>query len=178
MSKKQKEDPQTQKTEINTNTSPTLSNSNEIELNSLSYSSFSLGRLDTDYISMSDLKQYVKYPMIYNEILRVISKQSYCLNGLYGQTIDRMIALPTLSYITTLRSKSQKMKNKKDKFNTILKMLNIDRTTRDILRHLLVDGEYVGILRDTSASNKKIDTSMFTIESIDRLEGLSIDILF
>ena len=180
MSKKQKEDPQTQQTEINTNninnqsTIP-LSNSNEIELNSLSYNSFSLGRLDTDYISMSDLKQYVKYPMIYNEILRTISRQSYSSNGIYGQTIDRIIALPTLSYITTLRSKLPKMKEKKDKFNTILKMLNIDRTTRDILRHLLIDGEYIGILRDTSASNKKIDTSMITIESIDRLEGLSLD---
>ena len=180
MSKKQKEDPQTQQTEINTNninnqsTIP-LSNSNEIELNSLSYNSFSLGRLDTDYISMSDLKQYIKYPMIYNEILRTISRQSYSSNGIYGQTIDRIIALPTLSYITTLRSKLPKMKEKKDKFNTILKMLNIDRTTRDILRHLLIDGEYIGTLRDTSASNKKIDTSMFTIESIDRLEGLSLD---
>jgi len=180
LSKKQKEDPQTQQTEINTNninnqsTIP-LSNSNEIELNSLSYNSFSLGRLDTDYISMSDLKQYIKYPMIYNEILRTISRQSYSSNGIYGQTIDRIIALPTLSYITTLRSKLPKMKEKKDKFNTILKMLNIDRTTRDILRHLLIDGEYIGTLRDTSASNKKIDTSMFTIESIDRLEGLSLD---
>jgi len=169
---------QIQQIEINTqnpNTSHPLSNSNEIELNSLSYSSFSLGRLDTDNISMSDLKQYVKYPMIYNEVLRTISRQSYCLNGLYGQSIDRMIALPTLSYITTLRSKSKQMKNKKNKFNTILKMLNIDRTTRDILRHLFIDGEYVGVLRDTSASNKKIDTSMVTIESIDRLEGLSLD---
>ena len=175
MSKKQIEDPQTQQTEINTNTSPPLSNSNEIELNSLSYNSFSMSRLDTDYISMSDLKQYIKYPMIYNEILRTISRQSYSSNGIYGQTIDRIIALPTLSYITTLRSKLPKMKEKKDKFNTILKMLNIDRTTRDILRHLLIDGEYIGTLRDTSASNKKIDTSMFTIESIDRLEGLSLD---
>ncbi|HBI36830.1 MAG TPA: hypothetical protein DDY71_04235, partial [Spirochaetia bacterium] len=108
-------------------------------------------------------------------ILRTISRQSYSSNGIYGQTIDRIIALPTLSYITTLRSKLPKMKEKKDKFNTILKMLNIDRTTRDILRHLLIDGEYIGTLRDTSASNKKIDTSMFTIESIDRLEGLSLD---
>jgi len=119
LSKKQKEDPQTQQTEINTNninnqsTIP-LSNSNEIELNSLSYNSFSLGRLDTDYISMSDLKQYIKYPMIYNEILRTISRQSYSSNGIYGQTIDRIIALPTLSYITTLRSKLPKMKEKKE----------------------------------------------------------------
>jgi len=183
LSKKQKENPQSQsqqKTEINTNnlnnqSTPPLSNSNEIELNSLSYSSFSLGRLDTDNISMSDLKQYVKYPMIYNEILRIISRQSYCLNGVYGQSIDKMVALPTLSYITTLRNNSKQMKNKKAKFNILLKMLNIDRTTRDILRHLFIDGSYVGILRDSSASNKNIDTGSMSVESIDRLEGLSLD---
>ncbi|MDD4000159.1 MAG: hypothetical protein PHX62_04610 [Bacilli bacterium] len=151
--------------------------SNEIELNSLSYNSysFSTGRLNTDNIPMDDLKEYVKYPMIYNEILRTISRQYYSLNGLYGQSIDRMVALPTLSYITTLRNKSPQMKEKKTKFNTLLKILNIDRTTRDILRHLFVDGSYVGILRDTTTSNKNIDASSATIESIDRLEGLSLD---
>jgi len=67
--------------------------SNEIELNSLSYNSysFSTGRLDTDNIPMSDLKQYVKYPMIYNEILRTISRQSYSLNGLYGDSTSYII---------------------------------------------------------------------------------------
>jgi hypothetical protein len=162
-------------TEINTSTTPLLSNSNEIELNSLSYSSFSMGRLDTDNIPMSDLKQYIKYPMIYNEILREISRQSYSLNGIYGQTIDRMVSLPTLSYITTFRNKNQKLKDKKMQFNTLLKVLNIDRTTRDILRHLFIDGTYVGILRDTTASNKNIDTSMIVVEALDRLEGLSLD---
>ena len=151
--------------------------SNEIELNSLSYNSysFSTGRLDTDNIPMSDLKQYVKYPMIYNEILRTISRQSYSLNGLYGQSIDRMIALPTLSYITTLRNKTPQMKDNKTKFNTLLKILNIDRTTRDILRHLFIDGSYVGVLRDTTSSNKNLDTGSMTVESLDRLEGLSLD---
>ena len=106
--------------------------------------------------------------MIYNEILRTISRQSYALNGLYGQSIDRMIALPTLSYITTLRNKTPQMKNNKVKFNTLLKMLNIDRTTRDILRHLFVDGQYIGILRDSTASNKNLDTGSMIVESIDR----------
>lgn len=124
---------------------------------------------------MSDLKQYVKYPMIYNEILRTISRQSYALNGIYGQSVDRMIALPTLSYITTLRNKTPQMKDKKTKFNTLLKILNIDRTTRDILRHLFIDGQYIGILRDSTASNKKLDTGSMIVESLDRLEGLSLD---
>ena len=180
MAKKQNINPQSQiesqqQTETNTQSTPSLSNSNEIELNSLSYSSFSLNRLDTDNISMSDLKQYVKYPMIYNEILRVISEQAYNSQGLYSNIIDYMIAIPTLSYITTMRNNTSEFKEKKKKFNLLLKLLNHDRSTRDILRSLFIDGTYIGILRDSTANNKKLDTSAVLIDSIDRIEGLSLD---
>lgn len=146
---------------------------NEVELNSLRDMCFSYGFISEDSLSMPELKYRIKYPMIYNSVLRQISKQSYYSNGTYGQAIDRMIALPTLSYITTLRNKSQQMKNIKSRFNIVLKLLNIERTTRDILRSLLIEGYYVGILRDTTAYNKDIDTTM--IQSLDRLEGLSLD---
>jgi hypothetical protein len=161
-------------------TSPPLSQfstSNEIELNSLSYNSysFSTGRLDTDDILMSDLKQYVKYPMIYNEILRTISEQAYNLHGLYSNVCDYMVAIPFLSNITTMRNNTPELKEKKKKFNLMLKLLNHDRTTRDILRNLFIHGTYIGVLRNTTASNKNIDTGSVTIESIDRIEGLSLD---
>jgi hypothetical protein len=154
----------------------TDSNSYNVEINSLGSISYGISSsLNTSYITMDNLKEYIKYPMIYNEILRTISEQAYNADGLYGQSIDRMVALPTLSYITTLRNKTNGMKNKKDKFNTILKILNVDRTTRDILRNLFINGIYVGILRDTTASNKNIDTGAMSVESIDRIEGLSLD---
>jgi hypothetical protein len=146
---------------------------NEVELNSLRDMCFSYGFVNSDTLSMEELKYRIKYPMIYNSVLRQISRQSYYSNGTYGQAIDRMIALPTLSYITTLRTKNKQMKDIKSRFNVILKLLNIERTTRDIFRSLLIEGYYVGILRDTTASNKNIDTTM--IESIERLEGLSLD---
>jgi hypothetical protein len=162
------ENPQTE-----TNTSP---NSYNVELNSLNNYSFSMSEsVYTNNMTFDQLKGYIKYPMVYNAILREISRQSYGLNGIYGSTIDKMIALPTLSHITTLRNKTQQMKDKKKKFNLLLKLLNIDRTTRDILRSLFIEGYYVGTLRDTSASNKNVDTSMGLIENIDRLEGLSLD---
>jgi len=170
----EKENPQLE-TEINSTTTPPLFNSNEIELNSLSYSSFSLGRLDTDNVSMSDLKQYVKYPMIYNEILRTISEQAYNSQGIYSNTVDYSIAIPTLTHITTMRNKTPELKEKKNKFNLILKLLNHERTTRDVLRYLFIDGTYIAVLRDTTANNKNIDTGAMTIESIDRIEGLSLD---
>ena len=156
---------------------PQFSTSNEIELNSLSYNSysFSTGRLDTDNIPMSDLKQYVKYPMIYNEILRTISEQAYNSQGLYSNVCDYMTAIPLLSNITTMRNKTPELKEKKKKFNLMLKLLNHDRSTRDILRNLFIYGTYIGILRQTFASNKNLDTGSMTLESIDRIEGLSLD---
>ena len=151
--------------------------SNEVETNSLSYNSYSIstGMLDTDNIPMSDLKQYVKYPMIYNEILRTISEQSYNSQGIYSQVIDYSITIPTLAYITTMRNKTPELKEKKKKFNLFLKLLNHDRSTRDILRNLYIYGTYIGILRNTSANNKNIDTGSMTVESLDRIEGLSLD---
>ena len=169
-------------TETNTQTIPSdpfpqFSTSNEIELNSLSYNSysFSTGRLDTDNIPMSDLKQYVKYPMIYNEILRTISEQAYNSDGLYSNILEYMVAIPTLANITTMRNNTPELKEKKKKFNLILKLLNHDRSTRDILRNLYIYGTYIGTLRETFASNKNIDTGSITVESIDRIEGLSLD---
>lgn len=152
-------------------------NSFEVETNSLSFNDVSLfsSNLNSNNYTFAEIKNYIKYPMIYNKILRIISKQAYNANGLYGQSIDRMIALPTLSYITTLRNKTDKIKNIKSKFKYVLKLLNIERTTRDILRSLFIEGLYVGILRETSASNKNIDTSGGMIESLDRIEGLSLD---
>lgn len=150
--------------------------SHEIETNSLSSMDYYFSNTgDADYASMEQIKQYVKYPMIYNRILRVISKQAYYTNGLYGQSIDRMVALPTLSHITTVRDKTSKSKDIKKRFNSLLKVLNINRTTRDILRSLFIEGIYVGVIRDTFAANKKIDTSSGILESLDKIEGLSID---
>ena len=150
--------------------------SHSVELSSLCFDSYLVSNSSyTDSISMDQLRQYVKYPMIYNSILREISKQAYNINGVYGQSIDKMVSLPTLSYITTSRNKGVKVKESKIKFNLLLKLLNIDRTTRDILRSLFIEGMYVGILRDTTATNKNIDANMGMIESLDRIEGLSLD---
>jgi hypothetical protein len=143
-------------------------------INSQSYAFFTTST-NTQNISMENLQDYIKYPMIHNEILREISKQSYSLNGMYANTIDYMVSIPTLSFISVVRSKKEEIKNKRLMFNNLIRLLNHDKTTRDILRHLFIYGMYVGILRDTTPRNKSIDTMTGFIESIDRLEGLSLD---
>ncbi len=157
------------------NTNPQIeTNSHQIELNSLRDMSYYLSDItSTNNFSMEQLKEYIKYPMIYNRILRTISKQAYSANGIYGNTVDYCVAIPTLDSFTVCRNKNKQNKTKKQKFNLILKLLNHKRTVRDILRHLFIDGMYVGVLRDTTASNKNVDT--INIDTLDRIEGLSLD---
>jgi hypothetical protein len=72
-------------------------------------------------------------------------------------------------------SDKESYKNKKKKFNTLLRLLNHEKTTRDILRKIFIDGIYVGILRDTTNKNKDINLSSGMVENLSRIEGLSLD---
>ena len=159
-------------------------NSYNIETNSInseSYSFFTSMNTNTSNLSMDGLQEYIKYPMIYNAILREISKQGYNSNGMYARSIDTRVSLPLLSYVCVLRKSlfgkkiNNKDKKRKQKINLMMKLLNHEKTTRDILRKLDVDGMYIGILRDTTASNKDVMPMSGMVESIDRLEGLSLD---
>jgi len=152
-------------------------NSYNVETNSLQFSQafYSSPYRSTEGLTMDNLQSYMRYPMIYNSILREISRQSYNMNGLYSNAINYMVSIPTLSYITINRNKEKSFKKKKTNFNNIVRLLNHEKTTRDIVRHMLIDGMYVGILRDTTATNKDIVPRSGMIESIQRLEGLSLD---
>lgn len=159
-------------------------NSYNIETNSInseSYSFFTSTNTNTSNLSMEGLQDYVKYPMIYNSILREISRQCYNSNGMYARSIDTRVALPLLSYVCVLRKKingkkiTKADKLRKQKINLMMTLINHSKTTRDILRKLDVDGMYVGILRDTTASNKSVQPSSGSVESINRIEGLSLD---
>ena len=151
----------------------------EIETNSLISSTafFTSTNHSTDGISMDILQNYIRYPMIYNEILREISKQSYSLNGMYAQSINTRISIPLLSYVLSQRKKDRIKKDKKKKENIALmmKLLNHEKTTRDILRKLDIYGIYVGILRDTKASNKNIQPMNGNVDYLDHIEGLSLN---
>lgn len=152
----------------------------EIESNSISSTSYSFFNtsLNNRGITMENLQNYIRYPMIYNEILREISKQSYSLNGMYARAVDARVSLSLLSYILILHNKN-KIKNsdkeKKKNIELMMRLINHEKTTRDILRKLDIYGMYVGILRDTTPNNKNIIPSSGHVESISRLEGLSLN---
>lgn len=150
-------------------------NSHPIETNSLMNSSFFMSESNgyTDNISLDNMKEYIKYPMIYNRILREISRQAYNANGMYANVIDYKVAIPTLDNITSTRNREPNFNNKKQDINLLLKKINHKRTTRDILRHLMIDGIYIGILRDTSPSNKKLNLQQGLVDTTNKIEGLS-----
>lgn len=152
-------------------------NSHNIETNSLSSDVFfmSEGRTYTENISLEQTKMYIRHPMIYNRILREISRQAYNSDGMYSKVVDYKVAISTLNNITSLRNKNEKSKKAKKEINLIMKKINHKRTTRDIKRHLFVDGMYVGIVRDTSPTNKNIKLQQGYLDSVDKLEGLSFD---
>lgn len=147
----------------------------EVEANSITEASFFMSESSSyNMYSLGDLERYIKNPMNYNRILRKISREAYNYNGQYGNMINRSVATPTLSYITVSRNKTKKSKQNKQLINLLMKKINHKKTTRDVLRHSFIDGMYVGILRDTKPTNKKVTPQQGSLYSMDGLEGLSM----
>ncbi|MDD3383942.1 MAG: hypothetical protein PHX46_03950 [Bacilli bacterium] len=151
------------------------SNSYEVELNALSDTiGFITSFYNTDNISQEDLKQYIQYPMLYNRQIRNISKRMYNLHGLYGRTVDKMVAAPTLDNLIIPHDTSKKAKKRADYLNFFFNKINHKLSTRDILHASFTEGMYVAILRDTKKLNKNLNLSSGFVENLDKLEGLAI----
>lgn len=150
-------------------------NSYDVELSSFKsstyYSHYQDGFSDLTY---DDVVRLVKSPMLNNQILRKLSAQMYNVNGIYAQTINNRVDMPSLDYILSSNSTVRAL-NAKSKFRKMFDLLKHKTTTRDILMKLERDGMYVGILRDTTANNKDIDTGYTWANALDRIEGLSLD---
>lgn len=149
---------------------------NQIELNSLINTSFSYDSYATSYLSRGQLKEYIRYPMIYASILREISMQAYNSNGQYSNVVDYLTSIPMLSHIViSPKLSTKKQKKQKEKFNLMLDLLDHKKTSRDILRNLILKGMYVGILRDTT-EKKVVSEFPQDVDTIfRRLEGLTLD---
>lgn len=162
--------------EINPQDIPQSQNSNPIELNSLNntFTYFYTDALAND-VPIDRLKAYIKYPMRHNMGLRQISRQAYGSSGMYGNVIDYMKAIPSLDYITVCDKSNAQNEKKRLLFNQIIKKINHKLTTRDIMMTSYIDGMYVGIVRDTKANNKNVQLQQGFVDTLDRLEGLSLD---
>lgn len=161
--------------EENTQSPTPLETSHAVEINSLTTSTYFFQEALTTGISIEQLKLYIKYPMRYNRELRQLSREAYNSNGQYTNVCSYMTTIPTLDFVTVCNENSDTNKKKRKYFKQILKKINHKLTTRDILLNLYIDGMYVGILRNTQANNKNIQPQQGFVDSLDALEGLSID---
>lgn len=153
----------------------TETNSYEVELNALSDTiGFITSFYNTDNVSQEELKQYIQYPMLYNRQIRNISKRMYNLHGLYGRTVDKMVAAPTLDYLIIPNDISEKARKRADYLNFFFNKINHKLSTRDVLHASLTEGMYVAILRDTKHINKNLNLSSGFVENLDKIEGLAI----
>lgn len=146
----------------------------EYEINSTNYY-FGSEILSTGYISLEQMKDYVKHPMIHNRVLRKVSREAYSANGQYMNFVENAVASPTLSYISLGRQKTDVSRKAKKKIDLLMKKIMHKRTTRDMILHAYLDGMYVGILRDTKATNKDAHPQTGFVDSMPDLEGLSLD---
>ena len=64
---------------------------NQVELNNMSDIGFINAYLFEENMSEDELKRYIQYPMIYNRQIRHVSKRMYNLNGMYAQTVMKMV---------------------------------------------------------------------------------------
>ena len=128
--------------------------SNDIEINS--YTDVNITNYYSDifnYYTEEQLKQYVSSPMFYHKQLMRISEKLYNLNGVYGQTVSKMISAPSLDFVIVPSGNNiKKSKKNIQKAHDIFKYkINHKLSSRDCIFNSLIYGEYVAIWRDTKA---------------------------
>ncbi len=122
-----------------------------------------------DYYDLQSLKNMVSCPMQYNEELRHLSNELYSANGMLRNTIDYMVALPTLDSVIVNDSSNDTInKRSKRKIGNVLKTIKHKQIVRDILLNDCIDGIYFGYLNYHVVKPKK-DMSDYDIRSITEI---------
>jgi len=162
--------------DINTpSLSPESETSHAVELNSMSMTSYMFQEALTTGISLEQLKLYCKYPMRYSRALRKLSREMYSMNGILTNTVDYYVSIPSLDKITICYDNTPQNQKKRKLYDLMIDKINHKLTTRDILLKLCLDGMYVGFMRNTKASNKDVVIQQGIVDSMQILEGLSMD---
>lgn len=146
-----------------------------VELNSMQMTSYFLTEALSTGTTLEQLKLYCKYPMKYNKQLRKISREMYGLNGVCANVVDYYKSSPSLDFITICNNFSPANIKKKKLYDSMIYKINHKLTSRDIILHLLLDGFYVGYLRNTKGKKSNTQIQDAYVDSLDTLEGLSMD---
>ena len=107
----------------------------------LTYSSYYFGFNIFDLYKPEQLAELVKDPMANNEMLRKISMILYGTNGVYTNTVDYMVAMPTLDRVVVPHGKSvAKKKRNKELMEYVLRLIKDKEVVRDALFKGMIDG--------------------------------------
>ena len=107
-------------------------------LNSLSY----YGMMDVfDIYTPEQIRDLIRNPMENNQVLRDISRILYGCNGIFTNTVDYMVAMPTLdSVIVPYGDNKYKRKRNKKLMESTLRHIKHKEIVRDALFRGMVDG--------------------------------------
>lgn len=130
-----------------------------------------------DLYSPEQLSSLVKDPMGNNKILRDISLILYGTSGVYTNTVDYMVAMPTLDRVIVTHGKDvSKKKKNKELMESTLRHIKDKEIIRDALFKGMVEGIAFYYFETTSRpqSNKKLLTD-YDVESIVEINELGIN---
>lgn len=143
-------------------------------LNSVSY----YGMMDVfELYKPEQIRDLIRDPMANNRILREISRILYGCNGVYTNTVDYMVAMPTLdSVIVTYGDAVTKKKKNKNLMEASLRSIKHKEIVRDALFRGMVDGIAFYYFETTNRplSNEKI-MSNYDVERISEINELGIN---
>lgn len=144
---------------------------------SMEYSNYYFGLNIFDLYTPEQLTALVKDPMGNNKILREISLILYGTNGVYTNTVDYMVAMPTLDRVIVPHGKTfSKKKQNKELMESTLRTIKDKEIVRDALFKAMIEGVAFYYFETTSRpqSNKKMLTD-YDVESIVEINELGIN---
>lgn len=144
---------------------------------SMEYSNYYFGLNIFDLYTPEQLAALVKDPMGNNKILREISLILYGTNGVYTNTVDYMVAMPTLDRVIVPHGKTKnKKKQNKELMESTLRTIKDKEIIRDALFRAMIEGVAFYYFETTSRpqSNKKTLTD-YDVESIVEINELGIN---
>lgn len=145
--------------------------------NSIALSNYYFGLDLFDVFTPEQLSDLVKSPIENNEILRKVSLMLYGSNGTFTNTVDYMVAMPTLDKVIVPHGKNAKNKQKnKELMESTLCLIKDKEIIRDALFKGMVEGIAFYYFETTSRpqSNKKTMTD-YDVESIVEINELGIN---
>lgn len=145
---------------------------------SMEYSNYYFGLNIFDLYTPEQLASLVKDPMGNNKTLRDVSLILYGTNGVYTNTIDYMVAMPTLDKVIVTHGNSSTIKKRnKELMESTLRHIKDKEIIRDALFKGMVEGVAFYYFETISRpqSNKKIMTD-YDVESIVEINELGVNV--